>query len=280
MSDREVILRNRGLLEAARWHDGALYVSDIYMHEILRVSFTGDVTVLATFPKEPSGLGWRPDGTMLAVSVEDRRLMAVDPDGAVTEVADLSSLAPYSINDMVVDRAGRAYIGQTGFDRHAGPLQDVGSPLFRVDLDGSIHVAADDLHVANGMVVTPDQHTLIVAESLGHRLSAFDVDDAGGLSRRRVWAEVDDIPDGICLDAEGLVWVAMPHQSAFVRVAEGGRIVDRVPVDGKAVCCVLGGDDGQTLVMLCTDTFNKTDATRNPAARIELVRVDVPAATP
>jgi sugar lactone lactonase YvrE len=274
---RTPLVAHRGMLESARWHDNVLYVSDIYQHEILRIDpATGTTTVVAKMPEEPSGLGWFRDGSLMAVSVQDRKLLSVRADGSTSVFADLSTFTEFAVNDMVIDDHDHAFIGQTGFDRHAGPLQDVGSPLFRVDRDRSVHVAAEDLHVANGMVVTSDGETLIVAESLGHCLSAFDLSPSGELTNRRVWAQFESIPDGICLDAQGAVWVAFPHLSLFRRVSEGGAILEEISVEEKAVCCVLGGHDGRSLFMLITGTFDRDEAMQEPRACIEVAHVPVP----
>jgi sugar lactone lactonase YvrE len=275
--NRETILDGHALLEGARWRSGSLYVSDLFLHQILRIDpDSGRTTIVSELDDDPSGLGWLPDGTLVAVSVERRHLLAVGDDGTYRVAADLSNHTEFAINDMTIDSAGHAFIGQVGFDRHAGPLQDVGSPLFRVDLDGSVHVAAEDLHVANGMVVTSDQATLVVAESLGHRLTAFDLAPDGALSNRRIWAQLDTIPDGLCLDSSGAIWVALPHLNVFRRVAEGGAVLEEIAVGDHAVDSALGGDDGRTLFMLCTSSFERDQAMADRKARIDITTVDVP----
>jgi sugar lactone lactonase YvrE len=203
----DVVVDGLTFAEAPRWRDGALYFSDFYSHRVLRVDIGGYVDVVVELPERPSGLGWRPDGTLLIVAMDSRRLMRLDGDKA-SPVADLSAIATGPCNDMVVDGKGRAYVGNFGFDRHRGEPERT-TCIARVDPDGRVTRAAEDLLFPNGTVITPDGRTLIVAETFAHRLSAFDVAADGALSNRRVFAQVDGcFPDGICLDAEGAVWVA------------------------------------------------------------------------
>jgi sugar lactone lactonase YvrE len=278
----EVWVDGRAFLEGPRWRadesGGALYVSDMHSHEVLRVTTAGDVEVVAALANSPSGLGWLPDGRMLIVSMDDRRLLRRD-DGHVVEAADLSRVAPHEINDMVVDGHGHAFISQFGFDFHHGERLRP-APVLRADADGSVHVATDGLRMANGMVVTNDDRTLIVAESAGRCLIAFDLADDGTLSGQRVWAELPerDFPDGICIDAEDCVWVAGPASDRFVRVQEGGEITDVVAVPGRhAIACALGGDERRTLLCCTSPTQgNPEESRRLRGAKVEAVRVDVP----
>ncbi len=177
--------------------------------KVLAIGVDGTVETIVEVPAGPSGLGWLPDGRLLVVSMEDRRLLRLDPDG-LTEVADLSEHATWHCNDMVVDAVGRAYVGNFGFDLD-GHADVVPAVIVRVDPDGSMRVAAENIRFPNGTVITPDGATLIVGESYGGCLTAFDVDAEGGLSNRRLWAQlVGAVPDGICLDAEGAIWSACP----------------------------------------------------------------------
>jgi len=219
-----------------------------------------------------------PDGTLLVVSMVDRRLLRVDDDGKTHEVADLSALATGPCNDMVVDGKGRAYVGNFGFDRHKGEPPRP-TCIVRVDPDGRVTRAADDLSFPNGTVITPDGRRLIVAETLGHRLTAFDVAADGTLSNRRLFAQLDDcFPDGICLDAEGAVWVADARNPRVLRVFDGGRIERTVSTgDRPAFACMLGGDDRQTL-FVCTCTASGPAMADKRDGRIEAVKVDVPGA--
>jgi sugar lactone lactonase YvrE len=278
MTDYTTLVEGRAFLEGPRWRDGALYVSDMHGHEVIRVAPTGRVEVVAEVPGQPSGIGWWPDGTMVVVSMLDRTLVAVR-DGRTEVVADLSTLAPFAINDMVVDGEGRAYIGQFGFDMYAG-APFAAADLLRADPDGSVHRVAPDMRMANGMVLTDDGRTLVVAESIGKCLTSFVVAADGSLGGRRVWAELPEFPDGICIDSAGAVWVASPVGDRFILVTEGGGVVDEIPVSGRhAIACALGGDDGRTLFMLTSTTLGEGGESRaRMDARIDSVRVDTPGA--
>ena len=216
------LIEGLGFLEGPRWRDGLLWFSDFVARKVHTVDLGGELSDVVEVEHVPSGLGWLPDGRMLIVSMEDRRLLRVE-DGSLIEHADLSSHATYHCNDMVVDAQGRAYVGNFGFNYESGDAP-VGAKLMRVDPDGSLHVAAEDLMFPNGTVITPDGKTMIVGESFGARLTAFDVADDGTLSNRRVWAQLDGgrIPDGNCLDADGAIWIASPTTKEVVRVLEGG----------------------------------------------------------
>ncbi len=237
--------------ESPRWHGGALWFSDFYTRRISRVTPDGRIEAVAQVPGQPSGLGWLPDGRLLVVSMNDRRLLRLDGD-RLEEVADLSALAPAPCNDMLVDGRGRAYIGNFGFDLQArAPF--AATSLIMVAPQGRARVVAEDMHFPNGTVLTPDGRTLIVGESYGQRLTAFDVVADGTLSNRRVWAQLHGKeigPDGICLDAEGAIWLASPVSREVLRVREGGEITHRIPTAGQAVACMLGGEDRRTLFVL------------------------------
>ena len=269
--------------EAPRWHDGALWFSDFFDHAVKTVDLDGDVSrSRSQFADQPSGLGWLPDGRLLVVSMTDRAAAAPGRRRLVVH-ADLSSLATFHCNDMVVDAVGRAYVGNFGFDLDdaleidgrsptCSPTHD-GATVARVDPDGTVHVAADDLMFPNGTVITPDGRTLIVAESFGSRLTAFDIADDGSLSNRRVWADLGRrVPDGICLDADGAVWVANPVAHECFRVAEGGEVVDVVETDHRA-SRACSAADRRTLFML-TSQFSLARISRlaNVGARAEWVR--------
>ncbi len=261
--------------EGPRWHAGRLWFSDFYTHRVMALSEEGWAETMAHVPQQPSGLGWRPDGTMLVVSMLDRRLMRCER-GELFEVADLSGLAGGPCNDMVVDGAGRAYVGNFGFDRHAGESERAAA-LVRVDPDGSARVAADGLMFPNGAVITPDGKRLIVGETLGHRLTSFDIGADGGLSGRAVFAQLDGVwPDGICLDAEGAIWVADARGGRVVRVMEGRGVVQTIAMaEGRqAFACMLGGADRRTLY-LCTATASGPGMAAKRDGAIEAVRVEV-----
>lgn len=247
----EPFLSGLAFPESPRWHQGALWFSDFYDHRVCRVTADGRAETVAEVPGQPSGLGWLPDGRLLVVSMNDRRLMRLD-GGSLVQAADLSALAPAPCNDMLVDAQGRAYIGNFGFDlQHRAPFAP--TSLILVTPDGLARIVADDMHFPNGAVLTPGGRTLIVAESYGQRLTAFDVLDDGALERRRVWAQLEGRgvgPDGICLDADGGVWLASPVSREVLRVREGGQVTHRVPTANQAVACTLGGEDRKTLFVL------------------------------
>jgi sugar lactone lactonase YvrE len=265
-------------LEGPRWHDGKLWLSDMHDDRVLTIDAQGKSQTVVEIPGQPSGLGWTPDDRLLIVSMIDRRLLRLDPDG-LQHVADLKDIATYHCNDMVVDARGRAYIGNFGWNFEEEGVKPVSAALALVMPDGATRVAAPDLRFPNGTVITPDGRTLIVGESFGGCLTAFDVADDGSLSNRREWAKVEGaIPDGICLDAENAIWVASPMSNEVVRVREGGEVTHRVPVGQMAIACMLGGDDRRTLFVLTAPTTTRAECRRARGARVETVRVEVPGA--
>ncbi|MDE2488785.1 MAG: SMP-30/gluconolactonase/LRE family protein, partial [Alphaproteobacteria bacterium] len=209
-------------------------------------------------------------------------LLRRSADGRISTLADLSGLATWHCNDMVVDAAGRAYVGNFGFDLEAaaaqGGLEGVTTSqppakLARVDADGGVHLAAEDMHFPNGTVITPDGRTMIIGETFAARLTAFDIGPDGALSNRRVWAEIAPrLPDGICLDAAGCVWVANPTAPECVRVAEGGEVLEVIQTAMPCFACMLGGADGRTLFMM---TSRADEAGGKPKGQIEVATVDV-----
>ena len=220
----------------------------MHAREVLRFDASGTPTRVLEVEHCPSGLGWLPDGDLLVVSMEDHRLLRFDGQ-RVTTHADLSTLARGRCNDMVVDAQGRAYVGNFGFDLHAGEAVRP-TDLIRVDPDGSARIVASDLIFPNGTVITPDGHTLIIGESFAGRLTAFDRTADGGLINRRVWAQLPGgaVPDGICLDTSGGIWVASPATNECIRVEAGGAITHRVATDRGAYACMLGGNHLYILV--------------------------------
>lgn len=277
MTDLHLHLDNLTFPEAPRWHDGRLVLSDFYAHEVLSVDMAGTRRSLATVAGQPSGLGWHPDGRMMVVSMTDQKLLIDGPDG-LSEQADLSAHARFWCNDMVVDDQGGAYIGNFGFDHRAGePVTPTN--LVRVDPDGTCRIAADNLLFPNGIILTPDGGTLIVAETYGGKLTAFDRGHDGNLSNRRVFADLDGgYPDGICLDAEGAVWVADPRAKQTYRVLPNGQIDRRIETNGRgSYACMLGGDDGRTL-FICTNTGSGPEAAKARAGRLESITVEIPRA--
>jgi sugar lactone lactonase YvrE len=194
------------------------------------------------------------------------------------EIADLNDLASFHCNDMVVDKKGRAYIGNFGFDLAANaPVEP--AEIVLVDPDGSTRVVAEELYFPNGTVITPDDRTLIVAETWGHCLTAFDIESDGSLKNRRTWANLKDVyPDGICLDGEGAIWVAAPYPAEVMRVQEGGNITHRLNVTTKPYACMLGGPERRTLFVCTAGSSNPDEVLANPNGKIEIVEVEIPGA--
>lgn len=288
----ETLASGLSYTECPRWHEGRLWISDFYTHRVMAIDDSGNIEKLADVPNQPSGIGFLPDGDALIVSMRDRRILRRGKDGALTEYADLSSLAPWHVNDMTVDKQGRAWVGNFGFDLMSGaPIAATG--LIRVDPDGSAQVVADDLLFPNGMVMTDDGKTLIVAETFGQRLTAFDISQSGELVNRRVWAQIGDIPtttdvhefigqsgfvpDGMCMDAEGAIWVADAMGKRALRIAEGGEVLDEVSGGDMGIyACMLGGKDGKTLYLCCAPTFAEDALVGAASAKVQYARVDVP----
>ena len=263
--------------EGPRWHDGRFYFSDFYTHRVLAVNSDGNIETVATVPGRPSGLGWLPDGRMLVVSMIDRKLMRQETDGSLVEHADIGEVATFHCNDMVVDTEGRAYVGNFGSDIESGG-ELTKAKLALVDTDGTVSVVAEDLAFPNGAVITPDGKTFIIGETFGRCLTAFDIAADGTLSNRRQWANLHPhLPDGICLDAEGAIWVADPANSCVVRVAEGGEILQKVDMGVGTFACMLGGEDKKTLYV-CTAAGSGSRAEGGTTAKILAFEVDVPGA--
>jgi sugar lactone lactonase YvrE len=269
--------------EAPRWRDGRLYVSEIFGERVVAIDERGSVEVVLGLPgRRPSGLGWRPDGSMLVVSMQERELLTLTADGGLESVADLSALVDGDTNDMLVDERGNAYVGSFGYDYAAGEERRA-AVLVLVDARGSARVVADDVWFPNGMAVTPDGATLLVAETPAERITAFTVtlggSDDGSLTDRRVFAALDGArPDGIALDAEGAVWLASPGTGELLRVAEGGAVLAGGPAPhGMAQACALGGPDGRTLFACCSPSHDPAEAAEGRSL-IAATRVDVPAA--
>ena len=248
MSELRTLTDGLGLGESPRWHDGRLWCSDWVAQEVVAFDPAGGSEVVARIPSFPFCIDWLPDGRLLIVSGGDARLLRREPDGSLLTHADLSRLSRYPWNEIVVDGRGNIYLNNIGFDFPAGAFAP--GIIALVTLDGSVRQVADGVAFPNGMAVTPDGGTLIVAESYANRLTAFDMAADGSLSNRRVWAEVgEDHPDGICLDAEGAVWYADVGTKRCVRVREGGEVLQSIELDRGCFACMLGGLDGRTLFM-------------------------------
>jgi sugar lactone lactonase YvrE len=274
--------------EGPRWHEGALWFSDMHDHRVVRTPLDGtSTTVVSITHDEPSGLGWLPDGRLLVVAMETQKLLRVERDGTIAEHADLSGLARGSINDMIVAANGTAYIGDMGSRIHDPSSPRQPGQTIRVDPDGSVSCAADDLRSPNGHILTDDGRTLIVAESGGSCLTAFRVADDGSLHDKRMYAGLHPTkegipvapPDGICLDRDGAVWVADPINAVVRRVLEGGDVTDTLTFDGVIpIACVLGGPDRRTLLICVAADWKRDVVMKARSGRIDAVDVAVPGA--
>ncbi len=272
--------------EGPRWHDGRLWFSDFYAAAVKSVSLSGDLKTEFKIDDRPSGLGWMPDGSMLIVSMTKRQVLRRSRDGKMSVHADLSHIATFHCNDLVVDTMGRAYVGNFGFDLDAelgsrgveSVLADHATAKLAIVLpDGKVQVAATDMHFPNGSVITPDGKTLIVGETLAGSLTAFDIASDGSLSNRRVWAStLPRVPDGIALDANGNIWIANPVAPECALIAKGGDVLEVINTGMPCYACMLGGADGKTLFMLTAKTSIAHEAAETPAGELVIATVDVP----
>lgn len=277
--------------ECPRWHEGRIWFVDFYSHRVLSAEEDGtDLRTEAEVPAQPSGLGWLPDGRLLVVSMRDGRLLRREADGTLVTHADLSAHVGGYPNDMVVDAHGRAYVGNFGFDLMGGAPVEAAT-LLRVDPDGSVTAVAQDMWFANGSVIT-DDGVLIVDETFGNRVSAFDIADDGALTNRRTWAQFAELPtdrdlhaalgqlvvapDGCCLDAEGALWIADAVGARLLRVREGGEVVDEIGVGTGVFACMLGGADGRTLFACAAPDFDEKARSAAREGSLLAVRVEVP----
>jgi sugar lactone lactonase YvrE len=275
-AEQQMLVDGLKFAESPRWHDGRLWFSDVHDYAVKCVDLDGRLTRVAEVPERPAGLGFLPDGRLLLATALDRRLSIVDvATGELVEVANLSEMAEGALNDMVVDTEGRAFVGDVGFTFGAEPPRP-GRVIGWTEAGGAA-VAAEETTFPNGCAVDGDRYVL--AETLAKRISEFRLGADGRLSDRKVLAELDDPPDGLCLDAEECVWVAQPEEGRYLRLRPDGS-TDRVveSVWPFAVTCVLGGADGRTLFLSSADT----DLSRLPkgetTGRIDMLRVEVPGA--
>ncbi len=295
MVERELatLLRGGGFFEGPRWHDGRWWVSDFYRGQVMTVHPDGSASEVMSVEQQPSGLGWMPDGSLLVVSMKDHRLLRRSPEGSVSVHADLAEYCGGYLNDMVLDAHGRAYVGEFGFDLQAF-ADPAPASLMRVDPDGAVTVLADDLLFPNGAVITPDGRTLIIGETAGARYTAFTLAADGSVSDRRIWAQVAAAPelgpleetlprlkfapDGCTLDADGCIWAADAIGARCALVAAGGEIIDeiRAPAGLGIFACMLGGEDGRTLLMCAAPDFLEANRAHTREAVLLTTVVDVP----
>jgi sugar lactone lactonase YvrE len=263
--------------ESPRWHDDRLWFSDWGAQEVIAVDLEGksEVIVRVQFPSFPMCIDFLPNGRLLVVSARDRLLLRMEPDGALVTYADLTGLSDHGFNDIVVDGRGNAYVNDVGFDFPGGEFAP--GTIALVTPDGSARQVAGGVAFPNGMAVTPDNSTLIVAESYGNKLTAFDIAADGSLSNRRVWADLDGgVPDGICLDAENAVWYADVPNKRCVRVREGGEVLQTIELDRGCFACALGGADKRTLFMIATE-WHGTTSMAGGARTGQVLTIEAPA---
>jgi sugar lactone lactonase YvrE len=276
MSDLSLLLAGLVFPESPRWHTDRLWLADWGANEIVAVDLEGENEVVMQVFSFPFSIDWLPDGRLLVVSAAERCLLHEEQDGSLALYSDLSTLARWPWNEIVVDGRGNTYVNNTGFDFPGGEFAP--GMIALVTPDGSAQQVADDVAFPNGMAVTPDNKTLIVAESYGNRLTAFDIAPDGTLSNRRAWADLgDDHPDGICLDDEGAVWYADVGQKHCVRVAEGGEVLQTVDHDRGCFACMLGGPDGRTLFIVANQ-WEGTTAMTEPRVAGQVLAIQAPAA--
>jgi sugar lactone lactonase YvrE len=276
MSDPKVLLTGLVLGESPRWHDGRLWFSDWGAQEVIAVDLDGNSEVIVRVPSFPFCIDWLPDGRLLVVSARDRSLLRRERDGSLVTHADLSGISDKPWNEIVVDGRGNAYLNNIGFDFPAGEVRP--GVLAMVTPEGSARQVADGVAFPNGMAVTPDNATLIVAESYASRLSAFDIAADGSLANRRVWADLGGgVPDGICLDAEGAVWYADVPNKRCGRVREGGEVLQTVELDRGCFACMLGGPDGRTLFVIAAEWPAAASQSGGPRTG-QVLTVEAPAA--
>jgi len=270
----QVLADGLGLGESPRWHDGRLWVADWGARTLVAIDPSGASEVILGMPSFPFSIDWLPDGRL--VIINETRILRREPDGALATHADLAGLSEKRWNEIVVDGRGAAYVNNVGFDFPGGAFAP--GMIALVTPEGSVRQVADGVAFPNGMAVTPDNSTLIVAESYGQRLTAFTIAADGSLAERRVWANLPDCaPDGLCIDCEGAVWYADVPNKRCVRVREGGAVLQSVSLDRGCFACALGGAEGKTLFLTAAEwrgSANAGDLARNG----RVLTIEAPAA--
>ena len=276
MDSGTLICKGFTFIEGPRWHEGALWFSDFYDEAVFRVVPGELPEKVVSVPKQPSGLGWLPNGDLLISSMLDKTLYRWSETQELNRYADVSAIAERRINDMLVDPSGRAWVGNFGFIHQDGEPIAPGT-LARIDTDQSVHAAAGDLLFANGMVLVNGGKTLIVAETYRGCLTAFDIESTGDLINRRLWAQLPggDVPDGICVDAEEAIWAASPTTGSVLRVLKGGEVADSIQTGRKAIACALGGDDGRTLFVSSSESTDRDICLDRRSASIHAYEVAI-----
>ena len=263
MAEPRILISGLAFPESPRWHDDRLWFSDWGANEVIAVGLDGKSEVIARFRSFPMCIDRLPDGRLLIVSASEGLLLRREPDGSLVTHADLTDLAEHKWNDIVVDGRGNAYVNNTGFDFPGGEFAP--GIVALVTPDGSARQVAEGVAFPNGMVVTPDNSTLIVAESYGSKLTAFDIAADGSLSSGRLWANLEGgVPDGICLDAENAIWYGDVPNKRCVRVREGGEVLQTIGLDRGCFACMLGGTDRTTLFLAANEWHGPANMTDGP----------------
>jgi len=253
MPEPQILLTGLVIGESPRWHEDRLWFSNWGTQEIVAVDLEGNSEVMVRVPTNiPFSIDWLPDGRLLVTAGPEGRLLRQEPDGSLVDHVDMSGLGFAGLNEIVVDGRGNIYVNG-GCDFNAGEGKAPGG-IALVTPDGSVRQVADEIAFPNGMIVTPDNSTLIISESFAGRLTAFDIAADGRLSNRRVWADAVG-PDGICIDAEDAIWtgVGQMGEQLVGRVREGGEVLERIKLDRDCFACMLGGEDGKTLFMVAAE---------------------------
>ena len=289
--------------EGPRWHENKLWFSDFYSHKVMTLDENNSLETVCEVPSQPSGLGWLPNGDLLIVSMLDRKILKFS-EGSISVHADLSEYVEHKCNDMVVSRDGTAYVGNFGMG-DAGESMNT-THLMIVKSDGTVLKGPDNLLFPNGTVITEDGKKLIVAETLGAKLTSFDIEDNGELINRKLWARTSPlfslliikflsllgfdlskvdfskysknlhVPDGICLDEKNGIWIASPTSKAVVRIEKGGNITDIISTPKGAFACMLGGKDRKTLYVIISNSSDPEEAQASPEGEIHSIEVEIP----
>ncbi len=271
MSELRTLMTGIGLGESPRWHEGRLWFSDWVAEEVIALDLEENSEVITEVHSLPFSIDWLPNGPMLITSGQE--LIRMEPDGSLVTHVDLSSLSEHDWNEIVVDGRGNAYLNNIEFDLMAGEEFRPGIVAL-VTPEGSARQVADGVAFPNGMAVTPDGSTLIIAESYATKLTAFDIEAEGDLTHRRVWAELDGPPDGICIDAEGAVWAGAGNRC--LRIREGGEVLQAIELDRFCFACILGGPDRSTLFMMAAE-FGGTEKIGKGPRTGKVLTADAPA---
>ena len=289
--------------EGPRWHENKLWFSDFYSHKVMTLDENNSLETVCEVPSQPSGLGWLPNGDLLIVSMLDRKILKFS-EGSISVHADLSEYVEHKCNDMVVSRDGTAYVGNFGMGDAGESMNS--THLMIVKSDGTVLKGPDNLLFPNGTVITEDGKKLIVAETLGAKLTSFDIEDNGELINRKLWARTSPlfslliikflsllgfdlskvdfskysknlhVPDGICLDEKNGIWIASPTTKAVVRIEKGGNITDTISTPKSAFACMLGGKERKTLYVIISNSSDPEEAQASPEGEIHSIEVEIP----